>query len=96
MRVILDLANLLVDGTFMPELDDDNVQWRGPRNQRPIGLRKSRIGRVIRGPVSEDWDTPVLTVTEEGDVVGAAGLVEQMFGTRTEQARMCGQTREAE
>jgi len=82
-------VDVLVDGPFMPEFDDDLVQWRGSRNQRVIDLgHRTGFGLL-------DWDTPTLTVTEEGDVVGAADLVEQMFGSRAQEARMCGQTREA-
>jgi len=91
--VILQFANVLVDGPFQPEDDHDWVQWRGSRNQRPIDLRAT-WAQAWRFLALLDWDTPTLTVTTDGDLVGAAGTMAELFEPEAvTPARMCGQTK---
>ena len=100
IRDVLLLANVLVDGPFIQDQDDDFVQFRGSRNQRPIDLPRSLCvsdnGLEIgpRGVVVLDWDTQVLTVTDGGDIVGTEGMMGELFSESTPN-RMCGQTQEA-
>lgn len=100
IRDVLLLANVLVDGPFIQAQDDDFVQYRGSRNQRPIDLQRSLwIGDngLEIGPgglVILDWDTQVLTVTSAGDVVGTEGMITELFEESTPN-RMCGQTEES-
>lgn len=98
MIEVLYLADVLVDGPYMAELDHDGMQWRGSSNQRVIDLGESIIIDLVEERlwlgeiVTLDWDTPALTITEDG-IVGAKGVIEQLFGdAQAELTRMCGQT----
>jgi organic radical activating enzyme len=88
---ILYLADVLVDGPYVAELDDDFMQWRGSSNQRAIDLHKSTwTATEVIDLVLLDWDSQVLTVTESGEITGTAGQMTEIFG-EGEPARMCGQ-----
>jgi anaerobic ribonucleoside-triphosphate reductase activating protein len=93
MRVmaVLSHADILVDGPFVRQADDDLVQWRGSRNQRPINVSESiRQG----GIVVEDWDTPAVQISINGEVLIPAGLSGLFAGIgETVPAAMCGQTK---
>jgi len=91
--VILHAANVLVDGPFQPEDDHDQVQWRGSSNQRPIDLRAT-WERAWRSLALLDWDAQTLTITADGDLLGAAGTMDDLFGSPAlVPTRMCGQVR---
>lgn len=95
MRGILDLADVLVDGPYIPDLDHDWVQWRGSANQRPIDLRASVFTGIVHRLVELDWCSgQVITVTGEGDLVGTAGAMRELFGEDLAPSRMCGQATE--
>jgi organic radical activating enzyme len=96
MRGILDLADVLVDGPYIPDLNHDWVQWRGSANQRPIDLRASVFTGTVHCLVELDWRSgQVITVTGEGDLVGTAGAMRELFGGEDlEASRMCGQATE--
>jgi anaerobic ribonucleoside-triphosphate reductase activating protein len=87
------LIDVIVDGPYIQALDDDAIQWRGSRNQRVIDLAASVHQGVLEGadPVLLDWDTPVLTVTTDGRIVGAADAMRALFD-RSDLApsRRCG------
>ena len=86
---ILFEADVLVDGPFQPEDDHDWVQWRGSSNQRPIDMRSTF--KATHGPLTLlDWDTQTVTVTADGDVVGTAGMMDELFD-KPGPTRMCGQ-----
>ena len=99
---VLAMADVLVDGPYIAALDHDRMQWRGAENQRPIDLQATLFHPDARevSPVHYpgrlvllDWDTQVLQVTADGEVVGTAGAMEDLFAEGLEPARMCGQTR---
>ena len=50
-------------------------------------------GEIMTGYVSLiDWDTPLLSITDEGNLVGAVTVVEQFAGEGVLQTeRRCGQ-----
>jgi len=92
-RYVLETVNTLVDGPYIARLDDEYIQWRGSRNQRPIDLRASTIN--WRDPEQSDlvlcdWDTIILTATPQG-LLGPAGVMRELFDEPLEPARMCGQ-----
>lgn len=97
------MADTVVDGPFVAEQDDDRLQWRGSRNQRPIDIRASEKAARDQGKGAaylpryiklEDWDTPTLILTSDGDIIGAKGLIEELTTTTqeaTDETRRCGQ-----
>ena len=88
---VLYLADVLVDGPYVADLDDDFMQWRGSSNQRAIDLRKSAwTATEVMDLVLLDWDSQVLTVTEAGEITGTAGEIGELFGDGS-PTRMCGQ-----
>lgn len=86
----LNLADVLVDGPYIADLDHPGLQYRGSANQRVIDLPETlRAGKVI----TLDWDTPELIVAETGDLLGAAAVAAQFqdLGTVAD-TRRCGET----
>ena len=90
---ILSLANVLVDGPYIAELDHPFLQWRGSSNQRPINLCGSNWWSRDARLEIENWDVQAITITEDGDVVGTAGQMQELFDEPLERNRMCGQVR---
>ena len=47
IKELLENIDVLVDGPFMKELMDDNIEWRGSKNQRiikvPDSLKQNRV-----------------------------------------------------
>jgi anaerobic ribonucleoside-triphosphate reductase activating protein len=85
--------DVLVDGPYVPNLDDNEIQWRGSRNQRVIDVPASLHNGALATEerlVFLDWDTPTLTVMPDGALVGAGDLVRELFGEGETVAR-CGQ-----
>jgi anaerobic ribonucleoside-triphosphate reductase activating protein len=90
-RRILKNVDVLVDGKFEASRDDDFVNLRGSRNQRPIRAKDSL--NSVNLLIIEDWDAPALTVDESGNIVLPAGLaVEFAEVGKIKATRMCGQT----
>lgn len=89
IQMVLDLADVLVDGPFLWQEDDSFVQYRGSRNQRPIDLMATRESGKL---VLLDWDTPELVISETGDILGAEGLI-ALISNAGQRTRRCGQTR---
>jgi anaerobic ribonucleoside-triphosphate reductase activating protein len=92
MAAILRDIDVLVDGPFIMAQDDPYLQWRGSRNQRPIDVPASlKTGLVV----TEDWDSPVLTIGDDGSILGAEGWIDLLADAddSVERARRCGQTR---
>jgi anaerobic ribonucleoside-triphosphate reductase activating protein len=89
VEAVLFMADVLVDGPFIQDQDDDYLQYRGSRNQRVIDLKATLASRD-RAPVLLDWDTPEIVLTPEGDLLGAEGLMADLVG-EGEPARRCGE-----
>lgn len=90
IRELLSKLDILVDGPFIQKKDDDLVQWRGSRNQRPILVRESLQSWISEGKVVvADWDTPTVTLTPEGNLLFPAGM-SSWFGDVAE-TRRCGE-----
>ncbi len=88
VREALELADVLVDGPYVPFLDHPEMQYRGSSNQRPIDLPATlRTGKVV----TMDWDTPEVLITPTGDLLGAAGVIAPFSHLgEAEDARRCG------
>lgn len=81
------LADVIVDGQFEPGRDDDWLQWRGSRNQRPIDVKESLWAMFRDGGRLENlsayivldprWDRLTLAITATG-MLGPKGLIEQL------------------
>jgi len=88
---ILNTADILVDSPFIQALDHDKVQWRGSSNQRPINLHETTwYGTDVVHLVLEDWDTQTIVIDLDGDVIGTAGTMSELFDD-TAPTRMCGE-----
>ena len=94
---ILAEIDVLVDGPYVIEQDSDAMQFMGSANQRAIDMRATLVqrsaGEVMTGfVVLLDWGTPLLSITDEGNLVGAVTVVEQFAGEGVLQTeRRCGQ-----
>lgn len=86
----LNLADVLVDGPYIVDLDHPGLQYRGSANQRVIGLPETlRAGKVI----TLDWDTPEIIVTAEGDLLGTVAVAAQFQDLGiVADTRRCGET----
>lgn len=91
LKDILENIDVLVDGPYVRELDDDLITWRGSRNQRPIDVPES----LARGTVvTLDWDSPRVVIDRAGNLSLPVGLASE-FSTlgSIEPSRMCGEIR---
>jgi organic radical activating enzyme len=91
LSVILPYIDVLVDGRFIRERDDDLIVYRGSRNQRPIDVGASLAeGRVV----TLDWDNPEIVIGESGELILPQGLAAD-FGEMGEvkSHALCGQVR---
>lgn len=86
--LVLDAADVLVDGPYVHELDDGSFPYRGSTNQRIIDLRATRTsGRVV----TIRWVAPV-SIMPHGEVVVPVALRKQLRGLGpVHAARACGQ-----
>jgi len=89
-EVILDNANVLVDGPFIRDEYDARIAYRGSRNQRAIDLRATQArGHIVT--LSREWDRQqTITIQPGGSMVTSAFLA-QVFTGRRSHARNCGQ-----
>ena len=89
-EVILDNANVLVDGPFIRDEYDARIAYRGSRNQRVIDLRATQAhGHIVT--LSREWDRQqTITIQPGGSMVTSAFLA-QVFTGRRSRARNCGQ-----
>lgn len=92
LRAMVNI-DILMDGPYIVGQDHDRLQWRGSTNQRAIDVQATLIKMVgVKiDPVVIDWDTPIVIITEEGDLLGAAGLIDELTDDAT-PTRRCGQT----
>jgi len=89
-EVILDNANVLVDGPFIRDEYDARIAYRGSRNQRAIDLRATQArGHIVT--LSREWDRQqTITIQPGGSMVTSAFLA-QVFAGHRSRARNCGQ-----
>jgi anaerobic ribonucleoside-triphosphate reductase activating protein len=83
VHLALQEIDVLVDRPYDPSQDDNAIQWRGSRNQRVIDVQASRANGALAFEerlILLDWDTPTLTLTPDGALVGAGDLVRELFG----------------
>ena len=99
IRHVFALVDTVVDGPYIEAADDDHLQWRGSRNQRPIMVAetldaadRAQAGNAWEGePVMDaSWDEVTFSVTPGGDVIGAAGAMEELLDGGEAIAR-CGE-----
>ena len=77
-RAALYYIDVLVDGPYDPELDDDYMQWRGSSNQRVIDVQASLAADPDGGAiVTLDWDTPAIEI-DNGTLYATGGLIEDL------------------
>lgn len=88
LREILTRIDVLVDGPYIKDLDDDLITWRGSRNQRPIDVPTSLVNGL---PVVLDWDAPRVIIRPDGSLLLPVGLDLEGEAMPT---RMCGQIAE--
>ncbi len=88
--VILENADILVDGPFLRGEYDAGIAYRGSRNQRVIDLHATRArGYVVT--LDRGWDRrQILTIKPGGAITANARLV-RAFAGRKWRARNCGQ-----
>jgi len=92
----LAMIDVLVDGPYVQELDAPGMQYRGSSNQRVIDV-PATLARPARevltdGPLTLDWDTPELILTDTGDLLGATPIALAYADIGTKQAtRRCGE-----
>ncbi len=96
--IALSFMDVLVDGPYVHTHDDAQLQYRGSRNQRVIDIPATRASR---NPYTRhytvhtiDWDSPELVITNDGAILGAAGVIDLVSDTSS-PARRCGQLRGA-
>lgn len=99
IRHVFALVDIVVDGPYIESADDDHLQWRGSRNQRPIMVAETlnvadgtQAGNAWEGEpiVDTSWGCVTFAVTPSGDVIGAAGAMEGLLGGGDTIAR-CGE-----
>lgn len=87
-QLILDHADVLVDGPFVPAEYDPNVAYRGSRNQRVIDLRATRARGCM---VTLEWDEQfAIVIRPDGSMTMPANLA-RLFDGRKTRARNCGE-----
>lgn len=94
--IALAATDILVDGPYVRELDAPGMQYRGSSNQRAIDVQATlhQPARVTlsRGPVTLDWDTPELVLTDDGDLLAASPVAQEFAEVgETEGTRRCGE-----
>jgi len=92
-QVILDHADVLVDGPFVRAEYDPDIAYRGSRNQRVIDLRATRArGCVV---ALKEWDEQAaIVIRPDGSMTMPADLARLFVGPRGEtRARNCGEKR---
>jgi anaerobic ribonucleoside-triphosphate reductase activating protein len=89
-RGVLGGIDILVDGPYIAEQDDDGLSYRGSRNQRVILSKQSYFGGKI---VTLDWDSPAGTI-HNGQIT-LPGEIADVLAMDTVASPRCGQGQEA-
>jgi anaerobic ribonucleoside-triphosphate reductase activating protein len=87
---ILNTADILVDGSYVEALKDENIQYRGSRNQRVIDLAQTRASGNL---TLLDWDSRITITIRPGSISipvcdATRSLIESLGGAVTEH--VCG------
>jgi anaerobic ribonucleoside-triphosphate reductase activating protein len=95
----LSLADVLVDGPYIAELDEPGLQYKGSTNQRAIDLQATQClaesSEEDSAVVTLDWQVPELIITRSGDVVGTPAALAALESLgEISPHRRCGETRE--
>jgi|GEM_PF-116916 len=89
-HVILNHADVLVDGPFIRSEYDARVAYRGSRNQRVIDLRTTQArGHIVT--LSREWDRRQTITIQPGGSMMTLAFLAQVFTGRRSRARNCGQ-----
>lgn len=90
LSVILNYIDVLVDGRFIRDQDDDLIIYRGSRNQRAIDVGETLAkGKVV----TLDWDNPEIVIGEDGNLVLPQGLADDFEMGQVGSHAMCGQVK---
>jgi anaerobic ribonucleoside-triphosphate reductase activating protein len=91
-EVILDNANVLVDGPFIRSEYDPVIAYRGSRNQRAIDLLATREGGEVV-TLNQVWDRQqIVTIRPDGSMVMPERLSAMFLGKKARTRRFaCGQ-----
>lgn len=90
LEMVLQYADVIVDGRYVSALAEPNTQQRGSLNQRPINITQTLLSapdfiqeHISRNnppePVVLDWDTLELFILEDGATVMAEGVAAQLY-----------------
>ena len=89
-QVILNNADVLVDGPFIRDEYDARIAYRGSRNQRVIDLRATQAhGHIVT--LSREWDRRQTVTIQPGGSMVTSAFLAQVFTGRRSRARNCGQ-----
>lgn len=87
LMTLLHQIDVLVEGPYIADLDNEFMQYRGSSNQRVVDVPASlKAGDLVL----LDWDTPMFTIDENGAIIGAAGWLAEL-GLSGEEIPRCGQ-----
>ena len=90
-QMILNHADVLVDGPFIRSEYDPAIAYRGSRNQRVIDLRATReCGHLVT--LDQEWDQHLAITIRPGGTLVMPARVSPMFAGSRARARNCGQT----
>lgn len=97
VRMVLGLADVLVDGPFKQDQDHGRLAYRGSQNQRPIDLSHWRETGQVQ---VLDWDdNDEITILADGTLLAPEEVIrelEQYMGGTSNSTRRCGQGPEQE
>lgn len=90
---ILAKFDILVDGPYRAELDNDHMQWRGSANQRvidmPLTLANGLLNSHLPYPsksaqesvsdciIQRDWDSPIIQI-RNGEITATGGTISDL------------------
>ncbi len=82
----LNTADVLVDGPFVQKWADEDLGYRGSRNQRVIDLAETRSTREV---ALLDWDRPRIVI-RRGQIISSPSISRRL-GLPVSPTRQCGE-----